>query len=241
MIEHVAEIGARLGVDPGQVQAAQLGHHLTRRREDALEADQLAADLEDATDLVTGEEIVHRPLLHGQHLVLKGVAQRQIAVDDEVEDRVEDIVDAVAEQRRRRFELGPQVGMAAARGAADADDVAVADEDGGLAVADGALLQPGRPGHHEDLVAEDIQLGQLLALGGVFDCKRVETVAVLECLKFLEGRIDKADPDELRLVLGTVDALADGHAPDPLAVLIEIGGDNAHGPRPTAERCGLED
>ena len=37
-------------------------------------------------------------LLHRQHLLLDRLDHRQIAVDDEIEDRVEDIIDAVHEQ-----------------------------------------------------------------------------------------------------------------------------------------------
>ena len=197
MVEHVAEIGPCLGVDPRKVQSHKLRHHLGRRGQHTLEADQLAADLEDAIDFAAGKKTVHRPLFHRQHLVFEGFSQRQIAVDKEVQDGVEDIVNAMAEHGWRRLELDPQVGMAPARGAADADDMAVAHEEGGLAVAYGAVLQPGCPGHHKELVTENVQFGQLLALCGVLDGQGMEAVALLQGLQLFPGRINEADPYEL--------------------------------------------
>src|SRR5574337_2067624 len=49
------------------------------------------------------------------------------------------------------------------------------------------------------------------------------------------GRLEEADPDEFRAVLGARDRLIERHRPDRLAVTIEIGGDDGHRARPSIE------
>ena len=66
------------------------------------------------------EESVDRAMLHRQHLLLDRLDHRQIAVDDEIEDGVEDIVDAVHQQGGRRLELVAQRAVGARRDVADA-------------------------------------------------------------------------------------------------------------------------
>ena len=118
-------------------------------------------------------------VLHRQHLLLELLDQRQIAVDDIVEDGVEQIIDAVHQQARRTFELFAQRGMRPGRAVADADDVAVADEDRGLAIIDMVLHHLRGAGDDEQLVAIDVDLGQLVGLERILDRQRMEIVAFL--------------------------------------------------------------
>jgi hypothetical protein len=56
---------------------------------------------------------------------------------------MEHIIDAMGQQRGGRLELVAERGMGAGRSVADADDVAVPDEDRGLAIDDLARVQRG--------------------------------------------------------------------------------------------------
>src|SRR3546814_14886994 len=104
---------------------------------------------------------VHDAVLDEQHLVLDRVDHREIAVDDEVEDRVEHIVGAVAEQRRRGFEPRAHLGMAARRAVADRNEDMAADEQGGIARLAGIAVGLGGARDDEKRVALDVGLGTL--------------------------------------------------------------------------------
>ena len=103
--------------------------------------------------------MVDRALLHREHLVLDRLDQRQIPVDDKVEDRMQDIVDAMFEQRRRRLKLRAQRRVTSRRSVAHADDMAVADENRGLAIGNRAVLQLRRARHDEELIVVHVELG----------------------------------------------------------------------------------
>ena len=119
--------------------------------------------------------------------------------------------------------------MAPCRAVPHGDDVAVSDEDGRFAVGDLAFAKMSRAGDDEQLVAEDIDLRQLAALDGVLHSEGMEIVALAERLQFVRLRIDQADPDEIRLVVGTADPLVDIHGPDAASVAVEMGRDHGHG------------
>ena len=81
----------------------QLVANLVHRPQHALEADQLAAQGEKPADFLPFEKGVKRALLGLEHLLLDRLDDRQVAVDNEVENGVKHIVDAVPEQPGRRF------------------------------------------------------------------------------------------------------------------------------------------
>ena len=88
-----------------------------------------------------------------QRLLLDPLDDRQIAIDDEVEDGVQHIIDAMGQSVRHRFQRMTQLDMPACRTMADTDDMAVANEDRGLAIGDRLLLDMGGAGD-DDGVAE---------------------------------------------------------------------------------------
>ena len=76
----------------------QLVANLVHRPQHALEADQLAAQGEQPADFLPFEKGVERALLGLEHLLLDRLDDRQVAVDNEVENGVKHVVDAVPEQ-----------------------------------------------------------------------------------------------------------------------------------------------
>ena len=167
-------------------------------------------------------------MLHRQHLFLDRLDHRQIAVDDEIEDGVKHIVDAVHQQGGRCLQLLAQGFMGAGGDVANTDDVMAADEHRGLAIGDLFAFEMGGAGDDEQLVAIDVELGKLVGLERVLDRQRMEVVLLLQEVQLGVGRVGDADPDELGLVLGARDLLVDRHLANALAVTIEKGGDDAH-------------
>ena len=106
-----------------------------------LEPNDLAPQREQSRHLFTAEEGIDRRGLDRQHVLLDLLDHRLIAIDDEVEHAVQDVVDAVREQFRRCLQLRPQHGVVADRPVANRDDVAFSDEDRGLAIVDGAVAE----------------------------------------------------------------------------------------------------
>ena len=102
MIADVAKIEAHLRVDAGHVVVLEAAGNLLHRTQDSPEAHQLAPEIEDPGDLLAVEEGVERMALHDEHLLLDRLDDRKIAVDDEIEHGVQDVIDAMPELRGRR-------------------------------------------------------------------------------------------------------------------------------------------
>src|ERR1700722_1046020 len=118
--------------------------------------------------------------------------------------------------------------MRALRSVANADDEGIANEDGGLAIADLAIREMGWARHHEQLVAIDVQLWQLVCEERVLDRQRVQVVILLELTQLRLARLEQSDPDEFGAIGCTTDRLIKRDRADPLAIAIETGGDDAH-------------
>ena len=108
-------------------------------------------------------------LLHCEDLVFDHLHDREIAVDDEVQDGVQD------EVRPHLGELGASqkffvsVSLHAIGGMAHRDDVAPADECVDLAVLDCVVLQARQLQHDEDLIVVEVDLRDLRRLHRVLD------------------------------------------------------------------------
>jgi hypothetical protein len=85
-----------------------------------------------------------------------------------------------------------------------------------------------RPRHDEKLLAIDVDLGKLVGLDCIFDCKRMQSVTVLQCPHFDRLWVGDADPYEFRFFLVELDLLFDGNRSDALPVAIEKGGSYGH-------------
>src|SRR5574337_646665 len=121
-----------------------------------------------------------------------------------------------------------KVRMGARRSVPDADDKSFADEDRGLAIGDLVVDEMSGPRDDKKLVPVHVDLGELMGGERVLDRERMEAVVVLKPPELRFGRLEEANPDEFRALLGARDRLIERHRPDRLAVAIEIGGDDGH-------------
>src|SRR5574337_2102062 len=228
MVEHVVKVGAHVLIERGQRKMGELVAHLVHRPQHALEPDEFSAQRKEPADLAAVEKRVERPALGLQHVLLDRVDDRQVAVDDEVEDGVQHVIDAVFQERGRSFEVMAKVRMGARRSVPDADDKSFADEDRGLAVGDLVVDEMSGPRNDKKLVPVHVDLGELMGGERVLDRERMEAVVVLKPPELRFGRLEEANPDEFRALLGAGNRLIERHRPDRLAVAIEIGGDDGH-------------
>ena len=118
--------------------------------------------------------------------------------------------------------------MRALRSVANADDEGIANEDRSLTVADLAVREMSRACYHEQLVAIDVELWQLVCEERVLNRKRVQVVILLELAQLRLARLEQSDPDEFGAIGRTADGLIERDRADPLAIAIETGGDDAH-------------
>jgi hypothetical protein len=154
---------------------------------------------------------------------------RWIAVDDEVEQGMQHVVDVMLQQSRRGFELPAQARMGARRAVADGDDVVAADEDVGLAIGDAVALEMRGSRDDEELVAKDVDLRHLMRLERILDGEGMQAELLLQDAQLMLVGLDQADPGEL--AGGDAqrrDAVERGRTVT-LAIAIDMGGDDAHG------------
>ena len=118
--------------------------------------------------------------------------------------------------------------MRALRSVANADDEGIANEDRGLAIADLAVREMGWARDHEQLVAIDVELWQLVCEERVLDRQRVQVVILLELAQLRFARLEQSYPDKFGAIGCTADRLIERDRADPLAIAIETGGDDAH-------------
>ena len=135
MVRDVVEIWCHFGADAGKVAANELSTS-SASAERALEPREFGPSVRRFAPPLLSEEIVQRPSLHRQDVVLDHFEDGQILVDHSVQDRVQHVVDTLAEERRRSpscfLSLPQRSGIAVPHG----DEVIVTGEDRHLAVAD---------------------------------------------------------------------------------------------------------
>ncbi|MNT32551.1 hypothetical protein D3C72_1684390 [compost metagenome] len=141
---------------------------------------------------------------------------------------MQDEVGAVLQLQRRGLQLGAQLGMGAGRAVADGDDIAGPDEDVGLAVPDGVVGLLRRAGDDEELAAIDLDLGHLMRRQRVLDRQGVQMKAPHQGLELLARRLVQTDP-QVFAGLKPQPLVRQRRLANPLAVLVDIGGDDAHG------------
>ncbi len=118
---------------------------------------------------MASEERIERALFHRHDLLLDRLDDGQVSVDDVVEDGVKHVVDPLRELGGGGFELRAQRLMRARGAVAYADDMVAADEERRFAVIDVVVAELSGSRDDEQLIAVDIDLGQLIGVDGIFD------------------------------------------------------------------------
>lgn len=134
-------------------------------------------------------------------VVLDHFEDGQILVDHSVQDRVQHIVDTLAELRRRCLELLPKFAQRSGIAVPHGDKVIVTGEDRHLAVADPVADQLGGLGDDVQLIVVDLELGRAQRVHGVVDRQRMEVIRRLDRAEFVCGGLAKRDPAEARAIL----------------------------------------
>src|SRR5439155_3157981 len=171
VVVDVAEVEPRVLGDELDVEAYQPVAHLDQRRDGALEAHQVALEVVDALGRRLGERPAEDRLLEPLELVLERVDDREVAVDDEVHEGVEDEPGALAEQAGRALAARPDLGVRQGRPVADGEDVARADED--VRLAEGDLAAAVSPLELAGAEPDEERLAVLLELRPLVGAERV--------------------------------------------------------------------
>src|SRR5262245_17719939 len=91
-----------------------------------------------------------------------------------------------------------------------------------LAIGDFIVLQMCRPRDDEQLVAEYVDLGQLVRLEGIFNGQRMETKGFLELTQFILAGLVEAEPDKFGPILRAFNCLIDRDGGNGLAIAVEV-------------------
>ena len=110
---------------------------------------------------------------------------------------------------------------------ADADDIALAEEEVGLAEGHPAVDQLRGAGDDEEGVAVLLELRPLVGVLGVVDREVVQLELALDPGQQLAGRLEQADPDHVAVLAPPVGGLLDGDVGDAVAGEVDAGGDDA--------------
>ena len=103
MVVDVAEVHARVLRDQGDVGAHEPVAHVDQRSDRALHLEQVALELVDPLGRLPREGLLEDVVLELGQLVLECVDQREVLVDDEVHERVEDEDGPFGQERRARL------------------------------------------------------------------------------------------------------------------------------------------
>ncbi len=123
---------------------------------------------------------MQRPSLHRQDVVLDHFEDGQILVDHAMQDRVQHIVDTLAELRRRCLELLPKFAQRSGIAVPHGDKVIVTGEDRHLAVADPVADQLGGLRDDVQLIVVDLELGRAQRVHRVVDRQRMKIICPLD-------------------------------------------------------------
>ncbi len=134
-------------------------------------------------------------------LLLELVDDREVLIDDEVHDRVEDESGTLPQEMRRRFTTVTHLGVGERSTVSNRHDVARAEESVGLAEGHFAAPRQSLRGaqHHEQRIAVFLDLRPLVGAVSVLDGEVVEAELLLDLPQQILVRLVEADPDELAL------------------------------------------
>ena len=210
MIEHVAKKDPRARIDHRQFGHGEPLAHFLHRADDPHEFAELAAQAKDAADGRRLGEHVDRAFLKHLHTFFEPLDNRLIAIDDEIEDRVRDVIGPFFQSARIAFQPRAQIGVLTRRADPHGHQEIVAQKQRCLAVFD-ILAALDHRGARDDkqLLAVHLQLGDLLRAERILDRQRVQSVLAAHQVHFLGRGIRQSHPVERfaaqRGALGAVD------------------------------------
>lgn len=143
-------------------------------------------------DVVGVERRVHDAFLDRKQPVLDRVDHREIAVDDEIENRIEDIIGAVRQFRRQGFEPRAHLAVRPRRPVTDTYDEVTTQEEGGFARLDRIAIAIAGAGDDEQLLAIGFDLWKLVGLQRVLDRQRMQAETLGDAFELAGGRLEQA-------------------------------------------------
>jgi hypothetical protein len=188
----IRAVGSISGTSVGQPLADFL-----HRPDDPLEPAQLAAQAEDAPDRLLLGKRIDRGLFHVVGDGLKALHRGQIAIDDEIEDRMEHVVGALGQPLGVGFERAAQADMGALRPEAHRDDEIGPEEKGRLAISQRFIgFERGRARDDEQVLLVDVELGHLLRAERILDGERMQAILMRHPVHLVVVGLAQADPVE---------------------------------------------
>ena len=197
-------------------------------RHRALDLEQVALEIVDALHGRAVEGLVEDLVLQALELGLQRVHHREVVVDHEVHDGVEDGAGALGEEAGGALAAGPHRRVTRGGAVAHGHYVLWPHEDMRLAQHHLLLLlRPHRGAeHHEDRIAVLLDLRPLMRKPRVLDGKIVKTELLLDLLEELGRGIEETDPHEDVGLLQDLADVRDGHVTDAPPTGVGGGGDD---------------
>ena len=197
VIEHVAKPDPRAWIDHRQLGSGEPLADFLHRADCPLEPAKLAAQAENPAQRGRFGERIDRAHFHPLDGFFVSLEDRLIAIDDEIEDRMRDIVWPLRQPLGIGLEPAAQIVMRAGRADPHRHYKMGAQEDRGLAVSDMiALLRRRGARDHKQVVAVHFHLGHLVGAERVFDRQRVQRKLRTHQLHLGNRRIGQPDPVE---------------------------------------------
>ena len=191
MVVDVAEIDDLVGVDERLVAVRQLVEDLAHGADRAADLDQLALQLEQLLDRVRGR-LADDLVLDVVDGVADPVGEREVAVDQVVGDRPQQVVGPVLEDRLHaagKVVPRPRVPV----DVVDGQQEALAEHDVELGGDDHVAVAEVEQDDMDDAIGR-LDLRPLVALEHVLDDQRVETERLADLLGLRRGRGDEIHP-----------------------------------------------
>jgi len=134
--------------------------------------------------------------LDNLHFVTHRVDDGEVIVDNQVQQLMQHVIDAVGEQLGRRLQLHAQFAVPLIRAMTDGNDMVVRHEKGGFAKDDPSVTHHRRQRDDEQLVAINFQLGQLVRFQRIFHRERMQIEPFRAQAHFRLARLLQAHPVE---------------------------------------------
>jgi hypothetical protein len=192
-------------------------HTSTKRKGGIAQPQEIAAHHVEPFDIRRRHRLDENLVLDLLNLVFELFKHGHVVVDDEIEDGVEDEVLALGQRMRTALPMLAHRGIGGRRAVPHADDIALADEEMRFAEGDAAVDQLRGARDDEQRLAILLQLGALVWMLGILDCKVVQVELRLHAQQKFAARLQKPDPDDMALPRRPCAGVLDGNVGDALS------------------------